>query len=261
MFYLNNFFKVIKDNLLSGILLSTISLILVIYMGNIDLFKNKVIGLYPEYLKGPYFYGLLSASENHSRIRRKMLELPGVNNVKIIEKNEVKNRALEILDNFNMGQEDEFNFEYLGMEVSLDREVNIRGQELIRGYLIRLAGEENITLGKIYPPSISKKLKENLDLFNRYGGIAMAGFLFVVWLFSFFALRKKIKKVAFLIEQYQRKRSVEIKIVLSGVAFFYLIGCVMSYPLPTTQWYVVAGVGAVFIVLMTMLSGRSSWEN
>ena len=149
-------------------------------MGNIDLFKNKVIGLYPEYLKGPYFYALLSATENHARIKRKMLDLPGVGKVKIIEKNEVKNQALEILDNLSMGKEEELNFEYIGMEISLSRDVNVRGQELIRGYLIRLAGESNITLGKIYPPSISKNLKENLDLFNNYGGMGMGLILFII---------------------------------------------------------------------------------
>ena len=261
MFYLKNFFKIIKENLLSGILLSLISLILVIYMGNINLFKNQVLGLYPEYLKGPYFYGLLSATENHLRIKRKMLLLPGVNKVKIIEKNDVKNQALEILDNLNMGKEEEFNFDSIGMEVALDRDVNARGQELIRGYLKRLSGENNITLGKVYPPSISKPLKENLDLFNRYGGIGVGFVLLIVWLLAFFALKKKVKKVSFLIEQYQRKRGVEIKIILSGVALFYFIGCVVSYPLPTTQWYLVGGVGVVFFALMAMLSGRTSWES
>ncbi|TDJ06860.1 MAG: hypothetical protein E2O68_04350 [Deltaproteobacteria bacterium] len=261
MFYLKNFFKIIKDNLLSGILLSLISLIIVIYMGNIDLFKNKIIGLYPEYLKGPYFYALLSATENHSRIKRKMLLLPGVNKVSIIGKNEVKNQTLEILDNLSMGQEEEFNFEYRGMEIALDRDVNARGQELIRGYLKRLAGESNITLGKVYPPSISKKLKENLDIFNKYGGMAIGLCLFLVWLLAFFSLKQKVKKVSFIIEQYQRKRGVEIKIILSGVALFYIIGCLISYPLPTTQWYLVAGVGAVFFAIMALLSGRPSWES
>jgi hypothetical protein len=230
-------------------------------MGNINLFKNKVIGLYPEYLKGPYFYALLSATENHSRIKRKMLLLPGVNKVEIIGKNEVKNQALEILDNLNMGKEDEFNFEYIGLEVALDRDVNSRGQELIRGYLKRLSGENNITLGKIYLPSISKNLKKNLDIFNQYGGWGIGLVLLLVWLFAFFALKKKVKKVSFLIEQYQRKKGVEIKIVLSGVALFYLIGCAISYSVPTTQWYLVAGVGAVFFALMALLSGSPEWEN
>jgi len=261
MFYLKNFFKIIKENLLSGILLSIISLVLVIYMGNIDLFKNKVIGLYPEYLKGPYFYALLSASESHMRIKRKMLLLPGVNKVNIIEKNEVKNQALELLDNLNMGKEEEFNFEYIGLEIALDRDVNSRGQELIRGYLKRLSGESKITLGKIYPPSISKNLKKNLDLFNRYGGLGIGMVLFLVWLLAFFALKKKVKKVSYLIEQYQRKKGVEIKIVLSGVALFYLIGCLISYPFPTTQWYFVAGVGVAFFASMALLSGRPTWES
>ncbi|MFZ8934082.1 MAG: hypothetical protein ACO2ZP_09320, partial [Bacteriovoracaceae bacterium] len=137
MFYLDKLLNLFKKKPLTSLLLIISLLGVFIFSGlqdNIQKSINKSLESKKEY---PYFYALISAKNNAQRVRRQLVKLPGIQEVKFISKNSVSQKVKEILKDINVGENSEL-FNYEGLKISLSLELPPRGVNLIRDYVKRL---------------------------------------------------------------------------------------------------------------------------
>jgi hypothetical protein len=259
MFYIKQFFSIFRDNLLKGTFFFLISFSFVLISGNWKLIKEKIFELYPDYAKGPSFFALISSDQDYLNIQRKLVSLPGISSVMILEKDEVKEQTKKLVENFQLKDEDLGFLNFIAVEVIFDKNITVRGQELIRNYLIKLAGENNVTLGKINFPPENDGIKSLLDFINIGGEWAVALIFGFMWFFALFILRKEVKKSAYLIEQFQRKNFVEIKILISGTFIFYLISSGLVFLSRSPEWINVFLIGFFFLISLIIKGGKHSW--
>jgi hypothetical protein len=259
MFYIKQFFKIIKENSLKGFLFLLISISFVLILGNWSLVKEKILNLYPDYMKGPSFYALISTSEDYLNIQRKLISLPGISSVRILEKDLVNKQAEKIIKNLELKNEEMGTLDFIGLEVMFDKNINERGQELIRNYLIKLAGEGHITLGKTNYLPETDNIKVLMDYVNEYGIWIIGLFLGGFWIFSLMIFKKEVKKASYLIEQFQRKRLVEFKILFAGIILIYLVSATVIFLSPSPEWVSVFLIGFFYSVVLAFSGGKHSW--
>jgi hypothetical protein len=261
MFYIKQFFSIFRDNLLKGTFFFLTSISFVLIIGNWGILKEKIFELYPDYSKGPSFFALISSDQDYLNIQRKLISLPGISSVMILEKEAVKEQTKKLVDNFQLKDEDLGFLNFIALEVIFDKNITLRGQELIRNYLIKLAGENNVTLGKINFPPEKDGIKSLLDFINIGGEWAMGLFFGCMWFFALLILKKEVKKSAYLIEQFQRKKSVEIKILISGTIIFYSISSGLTFLSSSPEWINVSLIGFFFLTSLFLSGGKHSWGN
>lgn len=259
MFYLKQFFKIIRENSLKGFLFLLISISFVLIIGNWKFVKEKILDLYPDYMKGPSFYALISSSEDYLNIQRKLISLPGISSARILERELVNKQAEKIIKNFQLNDQEMGTLDFIGLEVMFDKNINERGQELIRNYLIKLAGENNITIGKINYLPERDNIKVLMDYINDVG-VWVIGLLFsVFWIFSLVIFKKEVKKASYLIEQFQRKSLVEFKILFSGIILIYFFSAGVMFFSPSPEWASVCLIGFFYSVVLVFSGGKHSW--
>jgi hypothetical protein len=259
MFYIKQFFKIIKENFLKGFLFLLVSASFVLVVGNWTVLKDEILDLYPDYMKGPSFYALVSENEDYLNIQRKLISLPGISSVKILEKDKVKEQTEKIMESFQLKNEELGTINYIGLEVMFDKNINDRGQELIKNYLLKLAGESNITIGKTNYLPEKDNIKSLMDFINA-GGIWFISSLFgIFWVFSLIIFKKEVKRASYLIEQFQRKRSVEFKILFSGIILIYFSSAGILFFAPTPEWLSIILIGFFYLIGLVISGGKYSW--
>lgn len=261
MFYIKQFFRLIKENSLKGFFFLLISCAFVLVLGNWSYLKDKILDLYPDYMKGPSFYALINEQEDYLNIQRKLITLPGISSVKILEKDKVKEQTEKIMNSFQLKNDEVGAFDFVGLEVMFDKNINNRGQELIRNYLLKLAGENNITIGKTNYLPEKDNIKSLMDFINTSGSWFIALFFAIFWVFSLSLLKKEVKKASYLIEQFQRKRMVEFKILFSGIIIIYFSSAGLVFLAPSPEWVSVILVGFFYLIGMVISGGKYSWAS
>ncbi len=261
MFYIKQFFLILRENLLKGIFFFFITLAFVIVLGNWRFIKEKTFDLYPDYMKGPSFFALISSDQDYQNIQRKLISLPGISGVIVLEKEGIKRQTDKLLENFHLNEENLGVFNFVVLEVMFDKNISERGQELIRNYLLKLAGENNITLGKTNLPPNRDGIKAILDFVDSSGKVTIALFFAICWVFALILLKKEVKRTSYLIEQFQRKSSVELKIVLSGILAIYFFSTSLLFISPSTEWFNVTVIGFFFLAVILIIGGKKTWGN
>ena len=261
MFYIIQFFKIIKENFLKGISFFLVSASFILVVGNWTVLKDRILDLYPDYMKGPSFYALISSGQDYLNIQRKLISLPGISSVKILEKETLKNQTEKIMKNFQLANEDVGIFDFIGLEVMFDKNINDRGQELIKNYLTKLAGDNNITMGKTTIPPEKDNIKSIMDFINQGGWWAVSLIFSFLWIFSLLIFKKEVKKSSYLIEQFQRKSLVELKILFSGLLIIYFFSAGIIFFSPSPEWISVILIGFFYLVGLVISGGKKAWES
>ncbi len=197
--------------------------------------------------QNPYFHALIDGKENHARISRNLTEIPGVEKVEILPQAEIQAQVQSILTDLKVTIPADMNqLNYNGIKVFLSQGIKDHGQNLIRDYLTRLAGESNITLGNIVNlalPIVPTKFKFFYD-YLQYITIAL---FFVFWFVSFRMIEQPIQKNSYLIEQFQRRKKVSVKTYLS------LFGLILGFAtLPLLIFLEVQWTLTVAVVCLTL---------
>ena len=122
----------------------------------------------------------------------------------------------------------------------------MEGQNLIKKYLSRYVGGIDIVIGKTIGEKKYKDrvTKEKIKITKIYWGAVFSPLL-IYWIISFFIFSKGIWKKSYLIENFQRKRNVHLKILLSGTLF--LITIIMTFSV------IKKGSGLLGFLLLTIL--------
>ncbi len=252
MFYLNNFFQNIKNNPVWGGLFTVTSLILLVGALNFSSLEKSVFNETTNYTSGPYFHALISGAENHKRISRKLTELPGVSRVELLGESDIQSQVTKVLSNLDLDMKIEsMDLDYAGLKVIMDKNLQERSQNLIRDYLVRLVGSSKLTLGAVKAISKAEQIKNQLfSQFKEWGITVVSLASFIIWGLIAIVFSTKVQQSSYLIEKFQRRNKVGLKVMLAGMTGFLSFCAALTFAFGDINTYgLVTG-----IVLVTLLS-------
>lgn len=217
----------------------------------------------PENKAGSYFYALIASTESYQNVARQMAVLPGVHKVEVLSENQIKDEVKGILGSLQVDlSQSTLDLNYAGLKVIYAKDLKPRAQELVRDYLTHLVGEGNITLGAI------KVNDQTLDKRNHFiGAIKSWGYslylfiIFLFWMISLLSIRVKIAEASYLLESYQRKRKVGVKMATFGLSLIFVISVGSTFILGMPQVLNLTVALMIFVIGILLHSKRYQWEN
>lgn len=263
MFYLIQFFKILFKSPLRGFFLFLFSVLLVFSIGQKTFLEDQFLKMIPENKAGSYFYALIASTESYQNVARQMAVLPGVHKVEVLSENQIKDEVKGILGSLQVDlTQTTLDLNYAGLKVIYAKDLKPRAQELVRDYLTHLVGEGNITLGAI------KINDQTLDKRNHFiGAIKSWGYslylfiIFLFWMISLLSIRVKIAEASYLLESYQRKRKVGVKMATFGLSLIFVISVGSTFILGMPQVLNLMVALMIFVIGILLHSKRYQWEN
>jgi hypothetical protein len=193
------------------------------YKGQVQSFFDKKFKLKEQEI---YFNALVKSTIPTKSLQYKMMNLPGVIKVKIIPSKNLKSKLKKSLDNVDVNLASEMaNLDYQVLKISLAKNVNAKSLSLIKEYLVRVIGQDSLTLSSL-------KRKNGVDQNNSFlvGFLKKISLIFclvfsIMWFSSFFSTSMAIENEAYLVEKFQRRSNVKIKVFLffEFIALFPLL--------------------------------------
>ena len=219
MFYLVEFFKVVKTNTMAFVLLSASSFGIIFLSSNFSLVKEK-LSLSSQAQETPYFNALISKKMQVDGVLRRMKKLPGVIAADKPSNTQIKTEIEKIKKVFGGDIIRSLaSVDYTKIRISLEAGIKKKSYELIKEYLQRLVGATSVTMGEIkYPNQGQVKLKGFLGKFLSWINIYTLSVLGGIWLVSLVLFARPLISHAYIIEKFQRKNLVGLKIGLLGMS-------------------------------------------
>lgn len=263
MFYLTQFFKILFKSPLRGFFLVLFSILLVFSVGQKAYLEEQFTKMIPENKAGDYFYALIDSGESYQTVARQMQALPGVHKIEILSETQIKDEVKNVLGNLQLDLTDSsLDLNYAGLKVIYTRELKPRAQELVRDYLTHLVGEGSITLGKIKTnDQLNDKRSQFIGMIKTWGYSLYLFIIFTFWVISLLSVRIKIAEASYLLESYQRKKRVALKMAMNGLTLIFLLSVSVTFILGMPQLINLLVVMAVFIFGMSLHAKKYQWEN
>jgi hypothetical protein len=268
MFYLEQSFRLIKAKITSFLLFIVFGFLVIghfIWGQQVE----SYLGLGAQQVESnSYFHALVTDKENHSRLSRRLIELPGVKNVELLSKEELTAQVESLLKNIGMADMSDFGgMDYIGLKIVFNADVSERSESLIRDYLVRLVGEDKVTLGVIHRPDI-----QSVNDSSPYASWKKMGITLVLgtfWMFSFINIFKESLRVGYLVDKFQRKKSSGTKIftttmIISNVLLALVVVAFqlqMNWKVNLNYIHVGAVAGMLFVTLAFCYQRNRSWQN
>jgi hypothetical protein len=248
---------------LKGFFLFAFSILLVFSLGQRPFLEEQFTKMIPENKAGAYFYALISTSESYQTISNQMSVLPGVHKVEVLSEAQIKDEVKNIIGNLQVNVKDGIlDLNYVGLKVIYKKDLNLHSEELIRDYLSRLVGEGNITLGAI--KSIDQSLEKKNQLIGsikEWGFSIFLGLVLIFWTISLLSIRAKIAETSYLLESYQRKSKVALKIAIFGLTIFFIIATSTTFILGMPKILNLLIAATMFAFGILMHTKKYQWEN
>ncbi len=261
MFYLKEAFKLFKKNPFLSVSMSVLTFALFFGVANFGDLQKVISKKLPHIENEHYFNTLISEKVSIFSVKRKIEGLPGVKEVKLLDKNSTKKRVKKISSSLKLSKKEASSLNTMvSLKIALTSEVSQSSINLIREYLTRLAGKDNILIGavkkKISNEKIFKKLIVQIKKWPLQVAIAVT---FLFWSTSFFLLRKEIMRVAYIIESFQRKKNVAFKIAAAQVGLIATGSFLISIIFYVPNWYAVLCFFIFISIFPLTLAGKRDW--
>ncbi len=217
----------------------------------------------PENKAGSYFYALIASTESYQNVARQMAVLPGVHKVEVLSENQIKDEVKSILGSLQVDlNQTTLDLNYAGLKVTYAKELKPRAQELVRDYLTHLVGEGNITLGAIKANDQAyDKRTQFIGVIKSWGYSLYLLIIFIFWTISLLSIRVKIAEASYLLESYQRKRKVGVKMASFGLSLIFAISVASTFVLGMPQLLNLVAALMIFVVGILLHGKKYQWEN
>ncbi|MBT4793368.1 MAG: hypothetical protein HON90_17485 [Halobacteriovoraceae bacterium] len=264
MFYLKEFSKILRSNLLLGfIFVLSVTTMLSIAHNN-QQFK-KYFSLYSKSTSLPYFNALVTNKIQLDSIVRRMKKLPGVVSVSNSQGIDVQNEVNRLKKTFGAQIVDSISSsQYQKIKIQLDLGLREKSYLLIKEYLIRLTGKNDVTVGSIRTP---KELSKNQNTFLQQFLTKIDIYAFVLamsfWFMSSFLLLKPINKTSYIIDKFQRRTKTNVKVYLAGISVLALTVLGVNFLITMKVEFLSLGVflGMVLFVVLITLKNQNNKLN
>ena len=217
----------------------------------------------PENKAGDYFYALIASSESYQTVARQMGMLPGVHKVEILSEVQIKEEVKHVLGTLQVNVTDSnLDLNYAGLKIVYAKDLKPRAKELIRDYLTHLVGEGNITLGTIKDNEpANDKRAQFISVIKSWGYSLYLFIVFIFWVISLLAVRVKIAEASYLLESYQRKRRVGLKMAINGLTLIFILSVGVTFILGMPQVLNLLVALGIFIVGISLHAKKYFWES
>ncbi len=263
MFYLVQFFKIVTKSPIRGFFLFLFSIILVFSIGQKKYLEEQFTKMIPENKAGDYFYALIASGESYENVARQMAVLPGVFKVEVLSEEQIKEEVKGILGGLQGDLTDTtLDLNYAGLKIVYARELKDRPKELVRDYLSHLVGEGNITLGSIKSSDqVGDKRTQFIAVIKSWGYSLYLFIIFIFWTISLLAVRMKIAEASYLLEHYQRKQKIGLKIAINGLTLIFLLSVAVTFSLGMPQLINLLIALMIFILGTAIHAKKYQWES
>ena len=263
MFYLNQFFRILSKSPIRGFFLILFSVVLVFSIGQKKYLENQFSKMIPDNQAGDSFYALIASTESYESIARQMNALPGVYRAEVLSEAQINQEVKNILGNLDVSMEDtKLDLKYAGLKVVYAKDLKPRPQELVRDYLTHLVGESNITLGAIKSNDVAgDKRAQFISMIKTWGYSFYLFMIFTFWIISLLLVRNKITEASYILENYQRKRKVGIKVAMNGLMLIFILSVGLTFILGIPELINLAVALAIFIVGIIIHAKKLVWES
>jgi hypothetical protein len=246
-----------------GLSLFVFSFILVFSLGQRPFLEEQFTKLIPESKSGAYFFALVASTESYQTMAQQMRVLPGVYKVEVLSESQIKDEVKNIIQGLQVGNKDSMiDLNYAGLKVTYTKDLKPRAQDLVRDYLTHLAGEGNITLGAVKSLDASaEKRNQLISMIKDWGYTGLMLMIVIFWTISLVLVREKIAESSYLLESYQRRRKVGIKMATTGLLIFFLISFSGTFILGMPKLFNIALSFMLFIFGILLHTKKYQWEN
>ena len=212
-----------------------------------------------------YFYALISNKKNKNDISRKLKKLPGIDLIKTVSSDTIEQELVQVLRHSHLEEYMENAFEQLdhqGLKVIFSSNIKRHSQNLIRDYLVRLTGKENLTLGPIQKKASDVlKGKNPFVLFKKYGLSFLIGVGVLFWILLGTSYIRSFRDSAYVIENFQRRKGVSFKVVLSGMTLLFLTGLASALMMGKVDKGGVLMASLPFLFITFLYAKTGEWEH
>jgi hypothetical protein len=256
MFYLIHFTKIALRFPFKTLSWALLSLSYLILAANPYLPLNLVEQNQKQDDEPTYFHALIDGQQNHSRLSRNLMELPQVTKVDLLNQEEIVDQVNLALSGIKHDiPEGLLTLDYNGLKVYFADDVKESSQVLVRDYLMRLGGASNITLG----PIVKKELKTTeQDLWWSWANYGLLSLLFCLWAFITYTFAKLIHRECYLIQEFQRRNFVAVKVYSIASVFIILIAIMTIIQLGNFNLVLIAAAG-LFLAPLAQIKRRYQW--
>ncbi|MCT4641910.1 MAG: hypothetical protein N4A33_06385 [Bacteriovoracaceae bacterium] len=252
MFYLSQFFKTILKSKILGLsfLIATIGFVSLSYNKNSI---QKYVGKYKKVNHRPYFNALISKDLNLNSVARKIKSLPGVEKVNISKNIKASSILGSLSGELNSSIIDGLkSVNYSSLKVELSNNIKLRTQSLVQEYLSRLVGKEFLTVSDIKKVKSNKQkdsIASNIYKWADEYALIIIGFFWISCLILFL---KKNQSYLYLIEKFQRRKNIKLKMMLAGITFLTFL--TLSINILLNEYYSLLGISICLgIMILTVL--------
>lgn len=229
MFYIGQFFKNISFNPLRGMLFIILTILLTVLVQHRTFIFNFIKDRTKVESSYPYFHVLIAEKVDSKSLVLKLKKLPGVFDVIPQSSEYLSSKVKDLIDDLDLPVPKMMLDEnYSGVKVVLEQKVNNRSIQLIREYLNRLFTEDLVTMTPVKGESKKKLVIGGVELDDGalISNVIVFGILLllvILWPFVFYRFSTEVRSRSYLIECYQRKKFVALKILLSGLFFIVIV--------------------------------------
>lgn len=236
---------------------------MVFSIGQKTFLEDQFLKMIPENKAGSYFYALIASTESYENVAHQMAVLPGVHKVEVLSEAQIKDEVKGILGSLQVNlSQTTMDLNYAGLKIIYAKDLKPRAQELIRDYLTHLVGEGNITLGaiKINDQSLDKR-NQFISAIKAWGYSLYLFIVFSFWMISLLSVRVKIAEASYLLESYQRKQKVGVKMASFGLSLIFILSVALTFILGMPQVLNLLVALVLFVVGILLHSKKYQWES
>lgn len=261
MFYLKAILNIFKSHF---VLMAFNILALMVFLTSIN-YRTEITDFFSldnKTNRSPYFNALVSGAKDISFIQRKMQQLPGVESVKIKANIDAAKELNNLIPNTSIN-------EALGaqtftpVKIFLNSNITASSRKLIREYLTRLMGKESVTFSRVkYPAKINLKKYPYFKVFSNWSGAYFAFIFFGLWMISVILIAPYFHQQGYIIEKFQRKNAVSVK-MFAGFVFFISSIVLVSILVKASSFSIInlaiiagAFIASIFIFNFAKFSSR-----
>ena len=261
MFYIKEFLKIFRSNFLVCSLLAVSIFGAVTTSLQKDQLSSK-LSLSSSTENIPYFNALIHNADGLQSVSRKMKQLPGVRDIIIPKSKKLTSEVNYLKENFDESLISELavmNFKRIKIE--LENGVEVKNQNLIKEYLLRLMGKDSVTIGAIKTPR-KVEVANNTLLSNitTWAESYLLIFFMVLFTICMILLRKPLTNHSFIIEKFQRRKDVNTKILLTGCTLLFGVSILLNQSISReVNIFVLIPIG-YGLAVMTFLTFKKKLE-
>lgn len=259
MFYLNQFLQILFKIPARAFLYLVFMGLFIFASAHFSQLESIVVKGIPQDQSNGHFYALISNQENVARVQRDMSKLPGVLRVELLSAQKINAEVQQVVSNFQLDS-DSIDLDVSGIKVIFDRSAKEQTKKITAEYLLRLLGEDKVTLGPIKNQEIKKAEVGLMPLIKSWGAILVVALSAFSWLALTLILYSKVKDRAYLISQFQRRTRVAFKIMLVGSITMASIWVALCFILAGVNIVNILLVIALILLSNTLFLGRLKWE-